>query len=128
MQERFFKPHIDSVGFVAATLCAIHCISLPLILSIGVLSGSTWLENEALELGFIGASLLIALSSLIPSYLKNHRRPDALLISGLGFGIIMSHSLVESLEPVLMFVGGSCVALAHWYNWRLTRRMKYARA
>ncbi len=129
MQERFFKLHIDGLGFVAAALCAIHCISLPLLLSIGALSGLAWLENEALEMAFVGASVIIAFSSLVPSYFKNHRRPDALLMSGLGFAlIVVSHLFVESLEPILMFIGGSCIAFAHWHNWRLTRRTNYATA
>lgn len=125
MQERFFKFHLDFIGFSASLLCAIHCISLPIILSLSTLGGLAWLENEAIELSFIACSVIVASWSLFHSYFRVHSRKEALLIAFTGFSIIIiSHVFFPSLEPILMMFAGISIAWAHWLNWRLVNQVK----
>lgn len=125
MQEKFFSGNLDFVGFSASLLCAIHCISLPILLSIGTLSGLAWLENELLEHGIILFSFIIASWSLGQSYFKYRIRLDAIAVVLLGFGFILAaHTFAESIEPILMMIGGCCIAFAHFLNWKMVNRIK----
>ena len=125
MQDKFFSSNLDFLGFSASLLCAIHCISLPLLLSVGALGGLAWLENELLEHGIILLSFIIASWSLGQSYFKYRIRLDAIAIVLLGFGFILAaHAFAENLEPVLMMIGGICIALAHYLNWKMVNRRK----
>lgn len=125
MQKKFFSIHLDFIGFSASLLCGVHCISLPLLLSMSSLSGLAWLENALLESGLILFSLVLASWSLIQSYRKQHGRLDAFALMFAGFAsIILSRFLTENLEPLLMLLGGVLVALAHFYNWKLVQKYK----
>lgn len=59
------KKHADSIGAIGAALCIVHCLLLPIILTIGLFSeswyaGSTW---ELLDWLFIGLALVAVLFS-----------------------------------------------------------------
>ncbi|MEM8523148.1 MAG: MerC domain-containing protein [Bacteroidota bacterium] len=128
MRDKFFGSHLDFLGFFASLLCAIHCISLPLLLSISALSGLAWLENEFIEYGIILFSLIVASWSLGQSYFKYRIKLDAIIVVAIGFGLVFSgHVLFEALEPVLMMLGGSCIAFAHFLNWKMINRRKTPR-
>jgi len=128
MQDKFFSGHLDFLGFSASLLCAIHCISLPILLSVGTLSGLAWLENELLEHGIILFSFIVASWSLGQSYFKYRTKLDAIIIVTIGFGFIFAaHTLVENLEPILMMIGGCCIAFAHFLNWKMVNRHKEVR-
>ncbi|MEM9886086.1 MAG: MerC domain-containing protein [Bacteroidota bacterium] len=125
MQNKFFSIHLDFIGFSASMLCAIHCISLPILLSMSTLSGLAWLENELLEFGIILLSLFIATWSLGQGYRKQHSKFDAFVIMLAGFStIVLSRFLGEALEPVLMMLGGTLIAWSHFYNWKLIQKYK----
>ncbi|MEL6719059.1 MAG: MerC domain-containing protein [Bacteroidota bacterium] len=125
MQDKFFGINLDFLGFSASLLCAIHCISLPLLLSIGALSGLAWLENELLEQGIILFSFVVASWSIGQSYFKYRIKLDAIAMVFVGFGFIFcAHFLAENLEPILMMIGGLCVAFAHYLNWKMVNRYK----
>lgn len=117
---RFFGWNIDFLGFSASFVCAVHCISLPVILSLGMFSGSAWLNNEALEITLIVCSVMLASYSLGKSYLKEHRkiRPLLWLIPGVAF-LLLAHDLPGNWHHYFMALGGFTLALAHYINWRL---------
>ena len=125
MQDKFFGIHLDFIGFSASMLCAIHCISLPLLLSMSALGGLAWLENELLEFGLILFSLFLAAWSLGQSYREQHGKLDAFAIMFVGFSaIVLSRFLAHELEPALMMLGGTFIALSNFYNWRLLQKHK----
>lgn len=125
MQSKFFSINLDFLGFSASLLCAIHCISLPLLLSVGALGGLAWLENEILEHGIILFSFIIASWSLGQSYFKYRLKFDAIAVVFIGFGFILAaHTFAESLEPILMMIGGCCIAFAHYLNWKMVTKHK----
>jgi len=51
--SRFINNNIDFWGFLASSLCALHCAAIPLILLFGSLGSFSWLANHNVELGFI---------------------------------------------------------------------------
>ncbi len=122
---KFFSWHLDSVGFGASLLCALHCTLMPLVLTMGMFAGAHWLMNPHGEWIFIGMSIGIASWSLLRSFFNQHQNMRPLLIAGLGFlGLIVAQKVVSSNTHWLMATGGGLIAYAHFYNWQLAHRPK----
>ena len=113
----------DIVGISASTLCAIHCLVLPLLVMMGSISGYGIVHNHTIENVIIGFSAVIGFSSLVPAYLGHHRRPAPLFVLVIGFLLITLSRLSISnlLETVLTTTGAATVAIAHLLNWRICR-------
>jgi hypothetical protein len=117
---KFFSWNLDFVGFGASLLCALHCILLPFLFTLGMFTGKHWLMNPLSEWIFIGMSVGIASWSLLNSYFKKHKNIRPLLIAGIGFlGLIIAQKIVVSNAHWLMTAGGGLIAYAHFYNWKL---------
>jgi len=102
--------------------CAVHCASLPLILT---LAGMGWLGDARLEWGIILLSFTIGSVRLFHSYFEEHHRREIVLLFLAGVAAILAAkaSFVPLVwaEPVLMSVGGLTIAYAHWRNHKLGR-------
>ncbi|MFN7116212.1 MAG: MerC domain-containing protein [Saprospiraceae bacterium] len=123
MKQKFISTHLDFLGFSASMLCALHCMAIPLVMTIGALSGLAWLENPWIEATFIGLSFVIATWSLTRSYLLHHHHLTAIRIVALGFALILVSRFVEHhWEPIFAAVGGITIAGAHWKNWQLQKK------
>lgn len=88
--------YLDAAGIVASWMCAVHCLVLPLFISILPLGGLSFLLDETTEFGFIFATIVIALLSLLPAYFKQHGKLRSLVffVNGI-FLIVISHILFE---------------------------------
>jgi len=115
---------LDHLGIAASLLCAVHCAFMPFLITILPLFGLEFLSSPWIEAGMLVLSMLIGISSLLPSYKKYHKNPIAILLLIVGllfiFGIHLSGW--DSLEPVVIPVGGGLIALAHYTNWRLLKK------
>lgn len=114
---------LDHIGFTASALCAVHCALMPFVITLLPLVGLEFLSSIWVEIGVIALSLIIGISSLIPSYVKYHRKLLPLILLLLGFILIFGTHLLQwhELEPVLVPLGGISIALAHYINWRLNK-------
>jgi len=114
---------LDRLGMTASTLCAIHCALVPIFLTTLPLLGLEFLSNEWVEISMIIVSVLLGTLSLSMSYRKQHHKllPFIVLFSGFALIAIGHFSGIESLEPILIPLGGFTVAAAHLVNWRLNR-------
>lgn len=121
--KSFFSIHLDSLGFFTSLLCAVHCILTPLLIIILPLIGNSFLTSEAFESLIIGMSILLVFSSLIKSYIQNHKKRFPLILAFLGAILLASTYLVDThfLEVSLSMIGGSCIAFSHLKNWKLCR-------
>lgn len=118
----------DRLGFSASTLCAIHCVAMPFVVSVLPALGLSFLGGGVFELVMIATSIVIASFSLGSSY-RVHGKLNALMIMTSGAMLLIfnffgheSHSpLVETLHPYLAALGGLMIAGAHWINMRLCK-------
>ena len=127
MKFSFTTKLLDSLGFSASFLCALHCASLPLILSAISASSFSFLANPFFETAMILVSIVVGISSLLPSY-KNHKNivPIASLMIGFSF-IFSGHFLVsESLESVVTPIGAFVVAFSHLINIKYSKDMGHS--
>ncbi|MEM6698550.1 MAG: MerC domain-containing protein [Bacteroidota bacterium] len=105
--RKFFSWHWDFIGFGASLLCALHCMLLPVVFSLGMFTGAHWLTNSFGEWVFIGVSIGIAALSLWQSYFKKHQNIRPLLIAGLGLlGLLFAQATAISHPHSLMALGG----------------------
>ena len=111
---------LDRVGMFVSTACAVHCAALPLLLTV---AGLGWLGDERFEWSIIIFSFAVASVRLFHSFFEQHRRRDALYLFLLGAAFILAakSELLEfsHAEAVLMTIGGSSIAFAHWRNHQL---------
>ena len=121
--KNFFSLSLDSIGFSASMLCAVHCVAVPLLLTVSTWSGLQILNNPAIELIVLCCSAMFALISIVPSYIRYHRNPKAIALVIIGFILIgLGRFDVDKIwEISFTSVGAATVASAHFLNWRLCR-------
>ncbi len=116
---------LDTLGATASWACAVHCLALPLFITLLPFVGLSFLLSETTERVFIGISVVIAVSSLLPAYFRQHGklRPALLAIAGIGL-IILTHLWFEenlTLKIIFLIAGALFLTAAHFFNRRLCR-------
>ena len=123
MKEKKYALHLDLIGMASSLLCAIHCIALPVALTVGAMSGLFWLGSPLLEWFFLATSVVVASLSLVQSYVQKHHQSQALWIAGAGFTLlVLSRFAAGASEHFLTAYGGVLIATAHYSNWRLLQQ------
>ncbi|PHR66179.1 MerC domain-containing protein [Pseudidiomarina marina] len=119
---------LDKTGMWVTTLCALHCLLLPVILPMLSLIGLSFIGEELLERVILGTSIALGLVALING-IRQHARlyPLVLLIAG-GFIYWHKDSLGEMGEPIIILLGASMIIAAHWVNLRLVRSTNFLTA
>lgn len=118
--KSIFKVNPDTAGFFTSMLCAIHCSAVPVLISMGLLSSSTWLHNHMIDWVVIGTGILIASYSLIGDFIRKHRNYLPLIFASFGFMFLLL-GMIDHHGWMLVFsvTGGLMVASAHMLNHRL---------
>ncbi len=116
---------LDNFGAAAAWACAAHCFALPFLLAVLPVAGLGFLLEETTERAFIAVSVIIAVMSLLPTYLREHRKLRSILLAASGIGlIILTHLYFEDdfyLKAVFLIAGACFLTAAHLLNRRLCR-------
>lgn len=117
------KDKMDLFGMAVSIMCAIHCAFLPILVTLGALS---FLTNPLVEPIVIGVSCVIALVSLLPTYLKHGDQPVPLMLMAVGLLLVIASRIeaVEAFEAPLTVVGALTIATAHMINWRYLISLK----
>ena len=125
--KSLFKHSLDYLGIGVSTICAIHCLVTPFLIMALPMAGLAFLESEGVELGLIVVSFVIAIASLVFSYLRKHRNLKPIILACIGFMFfLLAKKLhiegVESVEIILSIIGGSFVVVAHIVNLKLLKQ------
>ncbi|MEH0152987.1 MerC domain-containing protein [Limibacter armeniacum] len=118
--HQFIGSNMDFIGFSVSLLCAVHCIALPIFLSIVPLTGLQFLDHIWIEYSIILASFIIASYALIHGYYKHHQKPLAMTVVVVGFILIVTgHFLQDEWKEIMLTSsGGVVIAIAHLLNWK----------
>ena len=124
-EKKIFGLSLDFWGFSGSFLCAVHCLALPILVSIGVLGHMHLHETFIWEWMLFFVLLVIAVVSLVSSFRHRHGNflPLALATVGIAFifiGIIYHAHAAHFWSGV----GGLSLATAHLLNWFLLRKLK----
>lgn len=114
---------LDKLGIWVSSLCAVHCLALPVVVPLLPLIGSTFFAQLWFERTILSISLVIGAVALLSGALKYHGRfyPIALLATG---GVIYWFKDIfgESGEPFTIATGAMLIVAGHWINMRLCRQ------
>ena len=120
----------DRVGFTASSICAVHCICLPvLIISMPYLAG-TWLVNREVEFWFASASVCLAIGCSIHTC-QSHQKYWLIGLAFMGGAILLSaHATAPAIccsedlsWPHFLgtALGGGLLASTHFYNLKIVK-------
>lgn len=114
---------LDKLGIWVSSLCALHCLALPVVVPLLPLIGSTFFAQLWFERTILSISLVIGTVALLSGALKYHGRfyPIALLATG-GLIYWFKDIFGENGEPFTIAVGAMLIVAGHWINMRLCRQ------
>ncbi len=112
------RRQLDRFGVVLSALCAVHCVSGLVLVTVLGLSGGVLLDPRIHE---IGLALAIGIGGIgLGLGAVRHRRRGPLLVGGVGL-MLMAGGLVMhdgTREAAVTIAGVSLLAAAHWRNLR----------
>ncbi|TLU67094.1 MerC domain-containing protein [Thalassotalea litorea] len=111
---------LDRLGITATSLCALHCILLPVLLPSLSLLGLGFIGDHEAEHWFLFATLLLGSIALFSGFKRYHKKiyPFYLLFLG-GFIYWHKHSVDEALQPMMVIIGAALLVAAHLVNLKL---------
>jgi hypothetical protein len=116
---------LDKLGIWVSSLCALHCLALPVLIPLLPLIGSTFFAQVWFERVILSISLIIGGVALFSGASRYHGQyyPLVLLFTG---GAIYWHKDIfgEAYEPFTIAVGALLIVAGHWVNMRLCRQCK----
>ena len=116
---------LDRLGITATSLCALHCIFLPVLLPALPLLGLSFLADHAWEHIFLVITGILGTFALFSGFKKYHKRLYPFYLLFLGIVIYwIKHDFSEALEPYFIIVGASLIVAAHIINLKLCNNCK----
>jgi hypothetical protein len=115
----------DRSGVLIASLCFVHCVAGPVLLSFAGLA-SLINVSEKLELLFLLGSAAMGAIALVPAYRKKHGRLSCLALFASGLLCLLLRRYIGwraiPIEPVAVALGAGLIIAAHVLNLRFSRR------
>jgi MerC mercury resistance protein len=114
---------LDKVGIAITSLCAIHCIMLPVLLPVLPLLGLSAWHNHAFERIILLITMVLGFITLFAGFHRYHKKiyPFYSLFLG-GFIYWQKDIFGHDYEHYILIVGASFVVLAHILNIRLCNK------
>ena len=115
----------DNLGMAASTICLIHCLLMPFVITMLPIVGWQCLESKHAHHILAAFVFAFALFAIVPGYLK-HRRTSILVSTIVGLSLVLvatfvcGYILPESLELPLITAGNLILVATHWQNRKLT--------
>ena len=116
---------LDRFGVLASLACAAHCLIAPFLVGLIPLVGLSFLFSETAERSLIAATVIVCIFSLLPAYIRQHKKLHSIILATLGLGlIILTHLQFEdnlAAKATFLITGAILVSTAHLLNRRLCR-------
>jgi hypothetical protein len=111
------RVRIDLVGTCVSLVCAVHCLTVPFLVTVLPLAGLGVLLGGPLEILFIVASVVLATVSLCWGF-RRHRRWRVFVVLGAALTMIAVGRFLASevYELVFVFVGAMGLTGGHLLN------------
>lgn len=116
----------DSFGIAVSGVCVVHCLMLPVVLSLLPL----WPAAEVFHawLHPIFALILVPTTAIAAvTGFRKHRQRSIVVILAAGLAVILSAGVLghaapgATLETALTVAGSALLIGGHWRNWRAAR-------
>lgn len=116
---------LDKLGITAASLCALHCLLLPILLPALPLLGLSFLADHVWEHVFLLVTAVLGSFAILSGFKHYHKRlyPLYLLLIGV-FVYWIKHDFSEESQPIFILIGASLIVGAHVINLKLCNNCK----
>lgn len=122
---------LDKAGMIASITCAIHCMIMPLVITLLPIFGLSLFATEEFEWILLMISAMLGITSLCFGFRK-HKSYKAFSFLGIGLTFLVigrlahehvSHFRTLAFDIYLLFLvaGAILVALSHWLNNKLCK-------
>jgi hypothetical protein len=120
MQITNDKTLLDRLGIWASSLCALHCLLLPILIPLLPLVGASFFAQGWFERSILSLSMLVGFWALFSGFYRYHRQLYPLYSLFLG-GIIYWNKDIfgSSYEPFTIAIGALLIVGAHVVNLKL---------
>ena len=116
---------LDRIGIAATSLCALHCILLPIILPLLPLLGLSFLADHTWEHIFLLLTAVFGSVAIFSGFKRYHKRLYPFYLLYLGVVIYwMKHDFSQELEPFFIVGGAGFIIAAHFINIKLCNSCK----
>jgi hypothetical protein len=116
----------DGKGMLVTSLCFVHCVAGPVLLSIAGFSSLIGL-SEKIEPVFLISSITFGALTLVPAYRKQHRRRSCLTLFSCGILclLIRRYGRLDSIgEMVMVGLGATLIIGAHALNLKFSKQCR----
>ena len=117
----------DRKGMLIASLCLVHCIAGPVLLSFAGFASLIGI-SEKLEPVFLLGSAAMGAIALVPAYHKQHGRVSCLAMFGSGLLCLLLRRHIgwqaAAIEPAAAAVGATLIIGSHALNLRFSRHCR----
>ena len=121
----------DKIGSVLSSLCAVHCLCLPVLVGLLPVIGLTFLASHTFE-QIASVSMIVLAAACVWTGCRFHRQWGLLVLLGLGAVVVMDVQFADPAEAdktqtdwheaVAMMAGGLLIAASHLLNRKLRAR------
>ena len=129
MKHRSFStamPHLDRLGVFLSATCLLHCLALPVLLTIAPITQTGLLDEQTFHLVLLWFILPVSLIALGIGC-RQHKDLLILLLGGIGLSLLLFAGLVghavlsPAAERVITIAAGLILAAAHLRNFKICR-------
>jgi MerC mercury resistance protein len=123
--------HADKLGSMLSSLCAVHCMCMPVLIGLLPVIGLSFLASNRFE-HIACVTLVLLASACIWSGCRVHRRWGLLVLLCTGAAVVLytqfggpseeKETRTDWHEAIAMVIGGSIIALSHLINLKLRAR------
>ncbi|GAB3013459.1 hypothetical protein GCM10027098_04470 [Bowmanella dokdonensis] len=111
---------LDKMGIWTSSLCALHCLLLPILVPLLPYVGATFFADSWFERSILTVSLMIGFWALLSGFYRYHRQLYPLYSLVLGGLIYWNKDMFgEAYEPFTIAVGAVLIIAAHVINLKL---------
>ncbi len=117
--------YFDMLGIAASSICLVHCLAMPFVITFLPLFGWQFLEGKLAHQILAAFVFSFALFGIVPGYLKHHHR-TVLIGMIIGLGLVLVATCLcgsiwpEKLELPLITAGNLILVATHWHNHHLS--------
>ena len=110
-------------GIILSMLCLVHCLSMPIIVTLLPLAGEKYFSHTS-EIYLVIGSLAIAGYILRKDYQKHHQNLPILLVLAAAVTQLLGLFVVTpSLETYFVVVGSGILVIAYLLNFRFHKKV-----
>jgi hypothetical protein len=129
MKQRSFStamPYLDRIGVFLSATCLLHCLALPVLLTIAPITQTGLMDEQTFHLVLVWFILPVSLIALGIGC-RQHKDLIIVLLGGTGLSLLLFAGLLghtylsPPTERVLTVVAGLILAAAHLRNFKICR-------